>query len=390
LRNKIFLNKVGLFIIIMCGLFLYIPNTVIAAASPIQMEHKTNVPANKVWKIKFNQPINEDKLSASVKVYNPISILTQVKISYDSINNTIIVEPPTDGYIGGQTYSLQICETITGLDSNPLKAPVTMNFTIAVPKNGSLINTVNKKYVYKPYDNTLNQMVDVESKVNPPNVVANYSLDASSIDISEYLNPKNFEYHNYAVYQFLTLNYIEGITAEELDTVLMGKGILQGQGKTFLDACKENDINPAYIIAHALLETGNGSSTLANGVMVSEVGGQVLEESKMTYNMFGIGAFDENPDKCGSERAYTEGWFTPEDAIKGGIKWISLQYINNVTYKQNTLYKMRWNPSIPVSVTYRHQYATDIAWAYKQSYKIKEILDKFTNANLVFEIPQYK
>ena len=47
---------------------------------------------------------------------------------------------------------------------------------------------------------------------------------------------------------------------------------------------------------------------------------------------------------------------------------------------------MRWNPGVPAT----HQYATDIGWAYKISCKMKEILDKCTNAQLVFEIPQYK
>ena len=387
--NKISLNKVSLLLVIMVGLFLFIPNTVKAATSPIQMEHKTNVPANKVWKIKFNKPIIEDKLLDSVKVYSPLGELVVNKVSYDSINNTVIVEPPTVGYKGGQTYSLQIRETLTDLDSIPLKAAVTMSFTIAVT-NVPLLDTVNKKYVYKSYDTTLDQMAVIQGKISPKNCVANYELIPSNNVIYEYLNPKNFENHNYAVYQFLTLNYIEGITAEELNTALMGKGILEGQGKTFLDACKVYDVNPAYIIAHSLLETGNGGSTLANGVMVSEVGGQVVEESKITYNMFGIGARDIDALKLGSERAYTEGWFTPEAAIEGGVKFIATQYINNITYKQNTLYKMKWNPAIPANATYRHQYATDIAWAYKQSYKIKEMLDKFTNANLVFEIPKYK
>jgi beta-N-acetylglucosaminidase len=138
-----------------------------------------------------------------------------------------------------------------------------------------------------------------------------------------------------------------------------------------------------------LLETANGSSILANGVLVSEVAG-VPVESKLTYNMFGIGAYDISALKLGAERAYTEEWFTAEAAIDGGIQWISDNYINSTIYKQNTIYKMKWNPAIPANGTYRHQYATDISWAYKQSYRIKEILDKSTNANLIFEIPQYK
>ena len=383
--NKSFLNKLSLFLIILSGLFIFVPNYVKAAINVTQMEHKTNVPVDKVWQIKFNQGINEDKLSQSVVVYDPRGISAGVKISYDSINSTIKVEPPASGYTEGQTYSLHIYDTIRDLNSRPLKAPVVMNFTIEVPDKGPRIDSDNKEYNYEEYDMTLDQLVDIQSKVNPVNVVTKYTLNASKKDIYEYLNPKNFENHDYAVYQFLTLNYIKGITAEELDSILMGKKILEGQGKIFLAACELYDINPAYIIAHTLLETGNGTSALATGVDVTEVGGKIVE-CKTTYNMFGIGAVDKNALKYGSERAYTEGWFTVEAAIEGGIKFISSQYINNSTRKQNTLYKMRWNPERPAT----HQYATDIAWSYKQSYKIKEILEKCVNANLVFEIPQYK
>lgn len=374
-----------MFLIVMCGLVLFVPSNVMAAVNPTQMQHNTSVSVDKVWNIKFNQEINKDKLAESVVVYNPIGIRAQVKLSYDSINNTIKVEPPTSGYISGQTYSLHIYDTIKSLNSSLLKAPVVMNFTIEVVDKGPKINTLNKEYIYEKYDRTLEQIVDMQSKVKPVNVVPKYTLNANNKDIYEYLNPKNFEDHDYAIYQFLTLNYIEGITIEDLDSILKGKGILDGQGKTFLDACEEYDVNPAYVIAHTILETAHGTSDLAKGIEVKEVNGKPVE-SKTTYNMFGIGAWDENPLKLGSERAYKEKWFTVEAAIAGGIKYISDGYINNNSCKQNTLYKMRWNPASPAA----HQYATDIGWAYKQSYRIKEILDKCKNAYLVFEIPQYK
>ncbi|MGV8979928.1 N-acetylglucosaminidase [Clostridium sp.] len=389
--NKFFSNKLSLCLGIMCCLFIFIPNTVIAAASPTQWEQKTvNVKSNKVWKIKFNQEISVDNLTKCVKIYNPVGIAADVKVAYDSINNTITVQPPVSGYLPGQTYSLQISDTIRSLNSNQLKSPIIMSFTIAVPDNGQLVDEGNKKYVYKSYDTTLDQMVGVQSKLSPINYVVNYStLIPSDIDIRNYLNPENFEYHDYAVYQFLTLNYVEGITAEELDSTLTGQGILEGQGKTILDACKEYDVNPAYIVAHAILESGHGKSQLAIGYPVCVVAGKAVP-SKITYNMFGIGAWDSDPLRLGSEKAYTEGWFTPEAAIAGGIKWISTGYINKAISKQNTLYKMKWNPIIPATNTDRHQYATDIGWAYKQSYYIKAILDKCTNAKLTFEIPQYK
>lgn len=372
----------------MCVLCVFVPNTVIAAvgANVDQMEHKQNVPVDKVWKIKFNKEINVDNLTKGVMVYNPIGLQAKVKISYDAINNTIIVQPPASGYIPGQTYSLHVYDTIKDLNDNLLKAPIIKNFTIEVLDNEP-VDISNKKYIYKGYDNTLDQIVERQSRVGAVNVLHGYTLDASNIDIYEYLNPKNFKNHDYAIYQFLTLNYIEGITAEDLNMEL--GGILAGKGEMFLKFCKLYNVNPAYIVAHARLETGIGTSALANGIEVNEVDGKPVE-IKTTYNMFGIGAYDRDPNKLGSERAYNEEWFTVEAAVEGGIKFISDKYINNAVYKQNTIYKMRWNPDIQSDTTYRHQYATDISWAYKQSYKIKEILDKYKNAQLVFEIPQYK
>lgn len=380
--NKILSKKLWLCLVLIGSLFLFVPNTVIAADNVIQMEHKANVATNKVWEIKFNRPIMVDNLNASVRIFNPIGIsVVSKKISY--YKDIITIEPPVSGYIPGQTYSLQIYETIKDLNGTSLKTAVTMSFTIAVPVKGQLQDVGNIKYIYEQYDNTLSQIAEIQSKESPVNVVANYFLNASSKDIYEYVNPKNFEYHEYALYQFLKLNFIEGITAEELNTEL--KGILAGQGELILDFCESYDVNPAYIVAHAMLETGNGNSALANGIIVSEVNGKPVE-SKTTYNMFGIGAYDKAANKFGSETAYQKGWFTPEAAIEGGIKFISNDYINKITGKQNTIYKMRWNPEHPAS----HQYATDIAWSFKQSYRIKEILDEYINAQLVFEIPQYK
>ncbi len=104
------------------------------------------------------------------------------------------------------------------------------------------------------------------------------------------------------------------------------------------------------------------------------------------YNMFGIGAYDSNPNKYGSERAYSERWLTPEQAIVGGAKFASEGYVNRPSCLQNTLYKMRWNPNNPAT----HQYATDIGWAAKQVSGIKKLYDLIDNYTLTFEIPRYK
>jgi hypothetical protein len=79
------------------------------------------------------------------------------------------------------------------------------------------------------------------------------------------------------------------------------------------------------------------------------------------------------------------GWTTPELAIRGGAEWISKLYLNHSSYKQNTLYKMRWNPMLPGS----HQYATDVKWAVSQSNAIKKMFDQFPNAILKFDVTSY-
>src|SRR5699024_9793668 len=127
-----------------------------------------------------------------------------------------------------------------------------------------------------------------------------------------------------------------------------GKGILSGQADAFIKAGQQYGINDIYLISHALLETGDGTSILANGVKYN---------GETVYNMYGIGAYDSCPIECGAERAYEEGWTTPSKAIIGGAKFIGNDYIKT---GQNTLYKMRWNPAAMASTNrYVKQYAAD-------------------------------
>ncbi|MGO1653047.1 SH3 domain-containing protein [Senegalia sp. (in: firmicutes)] len=178
------------------------------------------------------------------------------------------------------------------------------------------------------------------------------------------------------MYQFLVLSGNSGLSENQLNNILKGKGVLEGQGAAFIEASEKHDINEMYLLSHALLETGYGKSKLATGVNV---------RGKTVYNMYGIGAIDSNPIGGGSSYAYNEGWFTAKDAIIGGAKFISEKYVNNKSHKQNTLYKMKWNPDSPGT----HQYATDIGWAAKQTSKIKELYDLCDDYTLRFEIPKY-
>jgi beta-N-acetylglucosaminidase/uncharacterized protein YjdB len=203
--------------------------------------------------------------------------------------------------------------------------------------------------------------------------------------IRDNMDPGNFIYDDINRFIFMDLSYSEEyfqVSVEQLDEMLSGRGILSGMGQAFLDAGIRYRVNPFYLIAHSLLETGNGGSVLANGqtveVVYSKFGdinsssNPVPEEDKgkLVYNVFGIGAWDVNPHLWGAQKAYTEKWFSVEEAIMGGAQWISTNYIHRAN-PQNTLYKMRFNLGENMS----HQYATDIEWARKQASKIKSQFD---------------
>ena len=97
--------------------------------------------------------------------------------------------------------------------------------------------------------------------------------------------------------------------------------------------------------------------------------------------MYGIGAVDSCPVDCGAKYAFDKGWFTPEDAIIGGAAFIN-SYIDR---GQDTLYKMRWNPISPG----HPQYATDVAWATKQTTNISRIYGLLDHYVLIYDIPRY-
>ena len=274
------------------------------------------------------------------------------------------------GYISNQYVKL-----VTATVDAPVVVPPVVN-----PATESEISTTTSFYNY-----SLDLLTDIQYGLKDALTDINGMwLLAEKTQIRYYADPLNAQ-STEQKYQFLKLCYTDGISASEINSVVQGKGVLNQEGTVILNSCKTSNVNPAYLISHACLETGNGSSDLANGIIVTQVNGLPVIP-KVVYNLFGIGAYDASPSRLGSEYAYINGWFTVEQAIVGGANWISKYYINNATNKQNTLYKMRWNPY----TTGTHQYATDIGWASKQTKNIKAIMDKFTNANLYFEIPQYE
>lgn len=227
---------------------------------------------------------------------------------------------------------------------------------------------------YVTYDMTLEDMAALQMTLSP--APKNGSGGGASLeDVTDYLDPNQFSAGAYK-YQFLDLSHYNGISEDELNAYLENKGILRGQAAAFIEAARTYNISEIYLVAHACLETGNGTSQLASGVEVNGV---------TVYNMYGIAAYDNSALSSGSQKAYREGWTSPEAAIIGGAAWISEYYINSADGRQNTLYKMRWNPDNPGE----HMYATDIEWAVKQAVIIDRLASQFPDASFAYEIPVY-
>ena len=158
-------------------------------------------------------------------------------------------------------------------------------------------------------------------------------------------------------YTFLNLNQRQGISSSVLNrNILNNKGILTNRGNAFSQAARQHGVNEVYLISHAILETGHGSSQLAQGIKLDRNGNR-SSNGTTYYNMYGIGAVDHNALLGGARYAQSMGWDTPEKAIIGGAGFVSSNYFAR---GQNTLYSMRWNPRNPGT----YQYATDVNWAY--------------------------
>ncbi|WP_271399216.1 N-acetylmuramoyl-L-alanine amidase [Salinicoccus roseus] len=221
------------------------------------------------------------------------------------------------------------------------------------------------------YGMTLEEAVDIQMnlRAKPQAWVSGGGWrDATRSEVERYINPAN---HTTDVwdYTYLDLNRAQNISTVELNNKLLAnKGILHNQGTAFLQAANTHGVNEVYLISHALHETGNGQSTLAQGVRLDE-NGNISENGKLYYNMYGIAAYDHNPVLEGARYAQRMGWDTPAKAVIGGAQFISGGYFNR---GQNTLYAMRWNPANPGT----YQYATDVNWAYATARNLKNYYDQ--------------
>ena len=231
--------------------------------------------------------------------------------------------------------------------------------------------------MYTPYALTFSQAVSTQmSQKTPLKVwVRGGMINASEAEAAEYMDPNNYCEGAYK-YQFMDLSVSSGVSEEDLNAYLADKGVLSGHGKTFIEAANVYGLNEVYLVMHACLETGNGTSALSRGQVVNDI---------TVFNVFGIGAYDNSALSAGAARAYRENWTSVDTAIMGGAKYISEAYVHSPYNYQNTLYKMLWNPAHPG----KHQYATDVGWAVKQAVAIGDMMAELGIDTASYDVPVY-
>ena len=277
-------------------------------------------------------------------------------------------------------------------------------------------------YASKNYIN----IFDGNSTVNPGLDIGNASKTNYGVSLNEYIklqqrnNPSNYSYSEFEKYinpakatnklQFLRVDKFRSVNVSGLSSRLNNKGVLTGQGQAFVNAARAFNIDPLYLVAQCLHETGNGTSKLAKGVTITEIAdesrpiynsnGQLvgyhmipLSKPVTVYNLFGIGAKDNSsvfPNRAlilGTTYAYNRGWTSIENAIKGAAEFVSLNYVHSSRYSQNTLYKMRYNPNVS---NIWHQYATTPWYASSIADIMSSYQDLYLENNFTFDVPVFE
>lgn len=243
-----------------------------------------------------------------------------------------------------------------------------------------------------------NMSIDDYTNLEYEQLSDSYKKQITLVNFKKYVEQKEdttggFKYLRLDVYRDMDTNALNTLIANNAKGKI---GILNGQAAAIDNAAKKYQIDPVAFAMQCIHETGWGTSTLAMGITSNEVAVPIYNSKKeitgfeidtdekgnkkkdsngnyiyktvklnkkvTAYNLFGIKAIDAAPQLCGFSYAYYNGWTTIPDAIEGGAKYISDNYIHNSTYKQNTFYKFRFNPN----KTYIwHQYATDPGYAEK-------------------------
>ena len=344
-----------------------------------------------------NKPDNKPNVKPeSTKKYGKVNVSSELRIREKPNTNCKIIGNLRNGEVveilGEENGFYKIKDAgITGYSSKEYikeisEGDINNNIT---PDNGTGIHT--------NYHMSMSSYIKLQQRR-----VSSYSYDY----FEKYINPNKAS----NVEQFLRLDEFRNVSISKLNSYLSNSGVLAGHAQGFVNACKKFGMDPIYFVAQSVHETGHGKSKLAKGVRITEIAnpnkeirnskGELigyemikLDKPVTVYNLFGIGAYDNSkafPNRAlilGTTYAYTHGWTSVDKAIEGAAKFVSDNYVNSSTYKQNTLYKMRFIPNVDLIW---HQYATTPWYAKEIGDLIYEMRHIYSgNNDFVYDKPAF-
>lgn len=211
-------------------------------------------------------------------------------------------------------------------------------------------------------------------------------VSASPSIVKYYLDPRNFLRENNEILQFQSLRYIEGEqTIEGIANILKGTFMDNDTYyNIFMEAGKLSGVNPYHLASRCRQEVGvNGSNS------TFDIKDEQYSEFNGYYNYFNIGASpsaEHNSMYNGLARAKSEGWDSPEKAIKGGAAFLAEKYINVL---QDTLYLQKFDVVDGGNEYYWHQYMTNLQAASSESNLMKKAYSDLDEASVTFYVPVY-
>lgn len=187
------------------------------------------VQATKVWNIHFNQEVSFDDLSKQgIIVVDSSGNKVNITLSLGNDNKTIVVNPPVDGYKGGNTYKLIIANTVHSKRNISIKQQIAMNFSI---ENNSEDEIVTFK------DANLEKVV--RDALNKPNGTI-YKKDVEKITSLE-VDQKNITYLD-GIENFINLEDFSAIKNDIKDITPLKK--LTNLKWIYLDENKIDSVDP--------------------------------------------------------------------------------------------------------------------------------------------------
>ncbi len=208
---------------------------------------------------------------------------------------------------------------------------------------------------------------------------------ASEKATAYYMDPRNF-LDEINIFQFQDVNeYISGVFTLEGIQNQVNNTYLKNYSNDIDTACRNQNVNPYYIISRLIQEQGKNGTQIGRGMD----GG----DGNTYYNPFNIGASGNGWDEIYANALATAksyGWNTMEKALEGGITFCKANWLENY---QNTLYQNKFDiDTRNGTALYVHQYMQNLMGAYSEAQLLQGMYANTDRleSNFTFIIPVYE